>query len=191
MKILDLFAGLGGWSNCWREAGHEVTTVDLDPRFNPTHCMSVEDFHAHAGQYDIILASPPCTEFSRWTMRGMNRVLRERHEAGLLERPSLHLVQETWRVILECQPAAWVIENVHGSPQFISKILGPHRGVWAKRYLWGNFPELGPIAHSTRLKMSMSSTWVAQRSEIPPELAQAVMQACLTGSQQEEMRFEG
>lgn len=49
IKVLDLFSGLGGWSNCWREAGHEVETLDLDPRFGATWCQSAVDFSAANG----------------------------------------------------------------------------------------------------------------------------------------------
>lgn len=66
MKVLDFFAGLQGWSEPWRERGHEVFTVDWDERFDV-------DLHADISQLtpgdlpwrpDIVLASPPCERFS-------------------------------------------------------------------------------------------------------------------------------
>lgn len=69
MRILDLFAGLGGWSAPFIERGHEVVTSDIDPRFG---CTVTGDFMEHdtrsllhdIGSYDLILASPPCEAFS-------------------------------------------------------------------------------------------------------------------------------
>lgn len=72
MKVLDLFAGLGGWSKPARERGHEVTTVDLDPRFGTDIVADVFDLTVDRlggpGAYDLILASPPCEKFSVMTI---------------------------------------------------------------------------------------------------------------------------
>ena len=34
LRVLDLFAGLEGWSEPFRERDHDVISVDLDPRFD-------------------------------------------------------------------------------------------------------------------------------------------------------------
>ena len=67
MRILDLYAGLGGESR--RKAiearGHTLVTLDLDPAFNCTitaDMMTVDpiQFKATHGHFDFIWASPPC-----------------------------------------------------------------------------------------------------------------------------------
>ncbi len=46
MKMLDLYAGLEGWSEPWREAGHEVFSVDIDPAFDvDLHADSRRRYH--------------------------------------------------------------------------------------------------------------------------------------------------
>ena len=70
MRVLDLFAGLKGWSAPFEERGHEVFSVDLDDRFDVSlHAdiltMSADDL---PWRPDIILASPPCEAFSVMTI---------------------------------------------------------------------------------------------------------------------------
>lgn len=84
VKVLDLFAGLRGWSDPWKAAGHRVFTIDDDPRFDvhawldlTTDPTDVADIIRRSfGRPDVILASPPCTSFSmmsvgtHWTNAG-------------------------------------------------------------------------------------------------------------------------
>lgn len=185
LSVLDLFCGLKGWSRPWFDAGHDVYTLDLDSQFNPTYCQRAEDFLPMSGAFDVILASPPCEEFSRWAMRGMSRHLR----ANPPPLPSTRLVEATKRIIAMAQPKFWVVENVHGSSQFITPVLGHYRGRYAGRYLWGNFPSLamlppapkglakGDAVNGLRPKSSYSSSAKVQRAEIPAALANAMMEA--------------
>ena len=41
LKVLDLFSGTGSITTAFRRAGHEVDSLDLDPRFAPTFCTNV------------------------------------------------------------------------------------------------------------------------------------------------------
>jgi len=59
-RVLDLFAGLGGFSSAFVESERwEVTTVDIDERFNPDIQADVfelrpSDFSGRA--FDVVLA---------------------------------------------------------------------------------------------------------------------------------------
>ena len=41
MRLLNLFSGTDSVAIPWREAGHEVTSVDIDPRYNPEICKDI------------------------------------------------------------------------------------------------------------------------------------------------------
>lgn len=66
MKVLDLFCGLGGWSAAFKNRGHEVITLDNNPKFKPDICKSILDVPSidELGKFDFVLASPPCQSFS-------------------------------------------------------------------------------------------------------------------------------
>lgn len=67
MKVLELFAGTGVLSDTFRKAGHEATTLEIDPQFNADIQEDILCW-IPKGEYDVIWASPPCTTFSVMTM---------------------------------------------------------------------------------------------------------------------------
>ena len=76
MKVLDLFCGLGGWSIPFIEAGYDCTGIDIKNIGYPGNFIQADLNDWTSNQhYDIILASPPCTEFSiakKWGSGSMN-----------------------------------------------------------------------------------------------------------------------
>jgi C-5 cytosine-specific DNA methylase len=116
LKVLDLFCGLKGWSAPFAERGHEVVSVDIEGRFDPTICEDVLELGPRAfGSFDVILASPPCEAFSvasighHWT--GGMRAYEPRTDHA---RMSLALVHHTAALIEAIRPAVAVIENPRG-----------------------------------------------------------------------------
>jgi len=74
MKILNLYAGIGGNRKLWE--GHDITAVELDPDiaavyqdYFPDDKVIVADAHQylldHYKEFDFIWASPPCTTHTR------------------------------------------------------------------------------------------------------------------------------
>jgi len=75
MKILNLYAGIGGNRKFWY--GHEVTAVEYNPEIAkvyqdlyPDDKVIVEDAHKYLldcfrEDWDFIWASPPCQSHSR------------------------------------------------------------------------------------------------------------------------------
>jgi site-specific DNA-cytosine methylase len=67
-RALELFSGTGRTGDVLRKRGYEVTSVDIDPRAGADICEDVMawDFRKYPrGDFELIVASPPCTEYSR------------------------------------------------------------------------------------------------------------------------------
>ena len=67
MKILELFCGLGGWSKGFHDIfpDAEFYGIDIEDLGYPYNFIKADlnDWEPDQ-EYDIVLASPPCTEFS-------------------------------------------------------------------------------------------------------------------------------
>lgn len=66
MKILELFAGTRSIGKAFERHGHQVTSIDIDPKFKD--CITADAYkyledHGEDG-YDVIWASPCCTTYS-------------------------------------------------------------------------------------------------------------------------------
>lgn len=134
MRVLDLFSGLGGFSQAFRDRGHEVVTVDIDAEFRPSIRGDVRYLPIKRGAYfDVILASPPCDEFSKASMPW--------HRDTANPDKGMELVHAAIRVINDINPQFWVIENVRGAIKYFKPVLGGYRKRCGSRYLWGVFPD--------------------------------------------------
>jgi hypothetical protein len=126
--ILQLCADIGSDTQPYRDAGYDVRLVGKD--------IGVENYHPPKNVYGII-ANPVCTEFSTARSTGKAR----NPEKGM------ELVRECQRIIAECNPVFWVIENP--ATGRLKDYLGEpvmtyepwHYGSpWTKRTaLWGKF----------------------------------------------------
>ena len=113
MKILNLYAGIGGNRKLWGNE-HEITAVELDPKIAeiykklyPNDTVIVGDAHEylrqHFREFDFIWASPPCPTHS---VLQMTRYYDEK-----LKYPDMTLYQEIiW--LQTFFKGKWVIENV-------------------------------------------------------------------------------
>ena len=155
MKVLDLFAGLKGWSAPFKERGHEIKTLDLEPKFECDLTMDILDFDStmlEDWRPDIILASPPCNAFSvaslghHWT--GGKRAYIPKTEFAVT---SQEIVKKTLAMIQELNPSFWILENPMGMLRKMKFMKGRWEKVvvtycqygekWMKPTdLWGGFP---------------------------------------------------
>lgn len=115
---IDLCSGLGGFSRAFVDAGWEVVTVDVEPKFKPTICadvttMTVQDIEkvlrlGSLGAYSlvVVVASPPCERFSLAAFGRGNVVW---PGAGI--KKALEIVGACLELIHEIQPDGWALEN--------------------------------------------------------------------------------
>ncbi len=144
MKLLDLFCGMGGWSIGFYRQGFECTGFDNVDVGYPYELIlrDIRDFTVIPEKInpnlapDVITASPPCTEFSVLTMLSYKKGHRGKPEPE----KGIELVKEAKRVIEQAHPKYWILENVYGSLQHITPILGKPMLVAKPWILWGNLP---------------------------------------------------
>lgn len=124
LKVLDLCSGLGGFSQAFKDIHHEVITVDVEPRFNPTICKDVmelqpKDFSQY-GQFDVILASPPCNCFSIASVyRHWDKTTKKPKDEQTKQ--AIRLVGHVLWLIINLNPRFWVLENPRG---MLRNVLG-------------------------------------------------------------------
>lgn len=169
MRMLDLFAGLGGASAAMVERGWDVVTVDIDPSFGCSVTADVLTWTppADLGPFDLVWASPPCTEFTRDFLPWLR---------GRFPPPSLDLVRSAIRIIGDTSPRWWAIENVRGAIRHIKPVLGRPIQV-GQAMIWGNLPSLGRVMVAPH-KERLSSRKRAERSKIPYPISLATCVAC-------------
>ena len=141
MKILNLYAGIGGNRKLWGN-DHEITAVEYKPEiakiyqdFFPNDKVIVADAHQylleHFGEFDFIWSSPPCPSHSAF--RFMTTKMTNPKYSRPVIYPDMSLYQEI--ILLEHYfKGKWIVENVQSyySPLIECQIIGRHQ-------IWSNF----------------------------------------------------
>jgi len=135
MKILNLYAGIGGNRKLWGD-GHEITAVEnvkeiaeVYQDFFPNDKMIIADAHKymleHFEAFDFIWSSPPCQSHSV-----CNHFLKGQ---GIYRYPDMKLWQEII-FLKHFSKGNYCVENVKSyyKPIIEPQIIGRH-------YFWANF----------------------------------------------------
>lgn len=159
---LDLFTGFGGSSAAWLKRGWDVVRVDILKSLAPDVVADVRTWSWTGPRPDLIWASPPCNQYSResmpWCRTG--------------KEPDLSCWQAAERIVAECQPRFWIIENVRGAQAWHGKAVC-HFGPF---FLWGKFPPLDCPPLGKR-KQKFPGWQRLARAKVPVALSFAVAQA--------------
>jgi hypothetical protein len=161
---IDLFCGLGGWTEGLLAEGYDVVGFDIERHIYGEHRypaqLVIQDvLTLHGSQFRdaaLIVASPPCTEFSWMAMpwsraKQVARALRGEDEfpanySGSRTIEQLNeLFDACFRIRREACEAAGryiptVVENVRGARPWV----GGARWNCGSMYFWGDVPALMP-----------------------------------------------
>jgi len=135
MKILNLYAGIGGNRKRWGEE-HEITAVEINPTIAkvyqdlyPNDEVIVGDAHEfllkYYDQYDFIWSSPPCPSHSRV------------RKATTHQNPPIYPDMKLYEEILFLEgyfAGEWVVENVIS---WYQPLIRPYE--YQEHYYWASF----------------------------------------------------
>lgn len=136
MKILNLYAGIGGNRKLWGDE-HEIVAVESEQyiadaykKLYPNDTIIVADAHQylldHHKEFDFIWSSPPCPTHSV-----TNNFL---YAQGTVRYPDMGLYQEI--ILLKHRfKGKWVVENVKS---YYSPLINPTTTI-DRHYYWSNF----------------------------------------------------
>lgn len=164
MKILNLYAGIGGNRKLWGN-DHEITAIEFDPRVAavyadlfPKDKVIVTDAHSylleHYSEYDFIWSSPPCPSHSQ---------MRKNMSVGVMGSKPLYPDMKLYEEILFLKhyyKGKWVVENVRPYYEYLiepSFKLGRHP-------YWANFEiETDQIFEADGIKKPGAAETLAKR----------------------------
>lgn len=191
MRVVDLFSGLGGFSEAFVLSGDEVLRVENNPLLSEVPHTTMQDVHEmrerlalyHAqGQpireYDVLLAAPPCVEFS--LAYSAPRAVAQRN--GEEFEPSMDCLEATLDIIRITKPRYWVIENVVGSIKYFAEYGLTPRQIHGSHVLYGNFPmfQCGDLpTKASKDKTSSHPLRANHKALIPLELSMQLRKAMI------------
>lgn len=170
---IDLFCGLGGWTEGllaegWQVRGYDIEAHEYGDEKYPAELVLRDVLEMHGSELadaDLIVASPPCQEFSYMAMpwkraKQIARALRGEDEFPEPYRGSRTVEQLTalfdacFRLQREASEAAgryipMVVENVRGAQSWV----GPAAANYGSFYVWGDIPALMPIVAKDAAKV--------------------------------------
>jgi len=134
MKVLNLYAGIGGNRKLWEDV--EVTAVEINPKiakiyqdFFPSDKVILGDAHQylleHFKEYEFIWSSPPCPSHSRVRKANVNQ--------NKPIYPCMTLYQEIL-LLKHYFKGKWCVENVVA---FYEPLIRPYE--LASHWFWSNF----------------------------------------------------
>jgi len=138
MKILNLYAGIGGNRKLWGDE-HEITAIEYVPeiaeiykKLYPRDTVIVTDAHQylleHFKEFDFIWSSPPCPTHSR-----MRLLINNDFQNGKMVYPDMKLYEEIL-LLTYWFKGKWVVENV---VSYYDPLIKPF--VLHNHYFWANF----------------------------------------------------
>jgi hypothetical protein len=159
---IDLFCGLGGWTEGLLAEGYDVFGFDIERHVYgehryPGHLVVQDVCTLHGSQFKdatLIVASPPCQEYSYmampWKLAKEKAAAIRADTTGEKLAALNRLFDQCFRIQKEASLAAgrhipMLVENVRGAIPWV----GRSRWNFGSFHLWGDVPALMPITLKT------------------------------------------
>jgi hypothetical protein len=167
---IDLFCGLGGWTEGLLAEGYRVVGFDIERHVYgearyPAQMVLQDVLTLHGSQFKdaaLIVASPPCQEFSYMAMpwTRAKQIAKEYREGTRDVSRLTALFDACFRIQREAIEAAGhhiplIVENVRG----IQPWVGRARWNYGSFYLYGDVPALMPIVRKHVKVPTMGAGW--------------------------------
>lgn len=141
MKILNLYAGIGGNRKLWGDE-HEIVAVEYDPVIAkiykdhfPNDTVVIGDAHQylidHYKEFDFIWSSPPCQTHSSFRHN-----INVRFRGTPAKFPDMKLYEEIIFLQHYAKDVLWAVENVK---PYYGYLIQPTQ-VLQRHPIWSNFP---------------------------------------------------
>ena len=166
---IDLFCGLGGWTEGLLAEGYYVVGFDIEQHVYGEHRypaqLVIQDvLTLHGSQFKdaaLIVASPPCQAYSYRAMPWKR--------AKALPPPDNSLFEACFRIQREASEAAgqhvpMVVENVRGAIPWV----GRSRWNFGSFHLWGDVPALMPMTKQVAKRPWHDWNRFKQTGEVSP-----------------------
>jgi len=198
-RCLDLFCGLGGFSAAFADSEDWiVTTVDIEERFEPDICADVFDLRPSdfEQEFDVVLASPPCTQFSSVAWSHGKRISTDGVPLTDSAAESIALVYHALGLVRSLAPTYWFLENpqgalrwVIGEPCATGDYCAYGHYTAKPTDLWGLHPPMSyrRCQHNSHTRgdgvsdFELGPSNPAERAKVPYELSDAIREACEAG----------
>lgn len=196
---VDLFCGLGGWSDGllaegWRVVGYDIEAHEYGDMRYPGDLVLQDVLTIHGSQFagaDLIVASPPCQAYSYmampWSLAKAKAAAIRADTTGQAVTDLNALFHACFRIQREASAAAgrhipMIVENVRGAIPWV----GRSRASVGPFHFWGDVPALMPrtsglkgfkdfhdceAAQKWGSKDPRRKQWSAEIAKIPPEIS--------------------
>lgn len=174
MRGIELYSGLGGWSDGLVEAGFGMVGVEIREDLavlyrHPVLIADVRDLNPLWFRgFDIIIGSPPCRDFSAQA----RCAYRKGNPWKIPPDPEGHgmeLVNAFLNIVKIAKPRYWLMENVVNLTKYLDlsyrmrvKIAG---GKW--RCFWGEFPDF-VVPYHPEIRMHYSGKLRSEKNAYIP-----------------------
>ena len=179
---IDLFSGLGGWTEGLLAEGYNVVGFDIErhvygDHHYPAQLVLQDVLTLHGSQFRnaaLIVASPPCQRYSYmampWSRAKAQAAEIRADETGGKLRELNALFEACFRIQREACEAAgryipMVVENVKGAQPWV----GPAKAHFGSFYLWGDVAMVGTRVVAGALAFAADSVQAGRAQKFNPD----------------------